>query len=372
MQERADSYWNEGVDSKAFCINLLYRLPYIVLLGVAGVVLGSGLYLLIAWFDARETVYQAETEYYINFAEGRLEAKDHYNDFTWNDVMATDLILGRSMELLGEEYQRAEVKEMITADILSDVRYLTITVTGDEPKKVEAVSEATKSSLEIFGATKEEFDSIEQIEDNGVVLQEVPYFTWRAAALGFLIAIGISFLWFMVKLIIGDAPYTKTDVMKMFSVLPLGILYSRDSKMQKESVKDLVCQIEYQLQKKKAQDTDNKKTDVILLDLLQMKGTQGTDICLQNMQQELIEMEEESISFHIDYINKNGCYKRCREARAVVIMIPFGQSCRQKIEDALLKLKMQDCLVIGAVLTGADEKWMRLYGLGRKEQEDNR
>ncbi len=73
--------------------------------------------------------------------------RDYYNAFTWNDVMGTDLIMDTMLEVLGDTYSRESVKEMITADILSDVRYLTITVQGEDEKKVEAVSSAVQEAL---------------------------------------------------------------------------------------------------------------------------------------------------------------------------------------------------------------------------------
>ena len=106
MQAIESKYWREGIDSKALLVCFLQKLPYLLLMGVTGAILGSGLYLLIEVMTSEGIIYQAETEYYIDFADGRLEAKDYYNDFTWNDVMATDLILGNTMEILGDSFER--------------------------------------------------------------------------------------------------------------------------------------------------------------------------------------------------------------------------------------------------------------------------
>lgn len=58
------------------------------------------------------------------------------------------------MELLGSSYDRDDVETMITAAILSDVRYLTVTVRGQEAAQVDAVKEALGTALEEFGALK--------------------------------------------------------------------------------------------------------------------------------------------------------------------------------------------------------------------------
>ena len=78
----------QGIDSAAMLVTLITKLPVLLALAVAGAILGSGLHLIITFIQTREPVYVSETEYYIDFAEGRYEAKDYYNDFTWNDVLS--------------------------------------------------------------------------------------------------------------------------------------------------------------------------------------------------------------------------------------------------------------------------------------------
>ena len=82
MQACESKYWQESIDSKALLVCLLYKLPYLLLMGVAGAVLGSGLYLLITVMTSEGIMYQAETEYYIEFAPGRIDGKDYYNDLS--------------------------------------------------------------------------------------------------------------------------------------------------------------------------------------------------------------------------------------------------------------------------------------------------
>ena len=77
-----ETYPQEGIDSKAYLLCFLRRIPYMLLIGLTGAIIGSGLYLLIAAINNRTTVYMQETEYYIDFAPGRIDAKDYYNAFT--------------------------------------------------------------------------------------------------------------------------------------------------------------------------------------------------------------------------------------------------------------------------------------------------
>lgn len=324
MSLNQEQYWQEKVDSKAFLINLLYRLPYMMLIGVAGAVLGSGLYLLIAMMAAREPVYYAETEYYVDFAEGQLEAKHYYNDFTWNDVMTHEGILGRSMEMLGSSYDREVVKGMITADILSDVRYLTITVRGGNQEEVARISEVTEKALELFAQEKEEFDSILQVENNGVQMEEVPLFTWRAFVLGFIVGFLMALFVVGVKLSIGDAVYTKAQVEQYFGIPALGILYRGAQNDLKNEKCMQTCKMNWEYLRQKQERT-------------------GEVMLLRNMG---------------EY-----SYEELRGKAGIVLEIPFGKACRNKITDMIHEMKLQDCVILGAILVEADRRWLRLYGL---------
>ena len=253
MQDKSTTYWQEGIDSKALLVCLLQKLPYLLLLGVTGAVLGSGLYLLIAVMTSEGPKYQAETEYYIDFAEGRIDAKDYYNDFTWNTVMATDWILGNTMEILGSDYDRNEVETMITADILSDVRYLTITVEGADAELVGTISETTKLSLESLVSRVEKIrdsiDSIEQIRNNGVQQIEVPLFTWRAAFLGAVCGILVYAFWIVASFCMGSRYYTKQAIIQSLRIPVFGLLYARNNEAQGVQEKALQLALQHQMEK---------------------------------------------------------------------------------------------------------------------------
>ncbi len=299
-------YWKEGIDSKEYLIRFLFQLKKFILIGVAGAVIGSGLYLLIMMIDSRVPVYQSETLYYIDFAEGRIDAKDYYNDFTWNTVIGSDLILGRVVEQL-PGYERSVIRNMITADILSDVRYLTITVRGEDATQVEEIAAMLGEALVYFGTefkglderdiygsivkidVSDTFDSIVKIEDSGVNKIVQPLFTWRAAFLGFVIGFLAAWFVFSVQFAVADAFYTRGNIERYLGISSLGIRYRQGKRH------------------------SSKK--------LQIEET------------------------------KDG----------VILLIPFGVSCRRRTEDMMRDLKMQERKVLGAVLTEADAKWMKLY-----------
>ncbi len=285
-------YWKEGIDSKEYLIRFLFQLKKFILIGVAGAVIGSGLYLIIMLMATRVAVYQSEMEYYIDFAGNQLEGGHYYNDFTWNTAIASDLILGRAMGQL-EGYDREAVKQMITADVLSDVRYLTITVRGKDAQEVDEVSVAIGETLEYFGtqekAVRDTFDRIFKIEDSGVIKVSKSLFTWRAACLGFVIGFLTAWFGFSIQFAVADAFYTRANVERYLRIPSLGIRYRKG------------------------------------------KGAA------------LVKVQEEETE------------------QGIVLLIPFGVSCRRGVEDRLRDLQRCEKKIAGAILVEADTRWMKLY-----------
>lgn len=347
------TYPREGIDSKAFLICFLKRIPYMLLIGLTGAIIGSGLYLLIAAVNNRTPVYYQETEYYIEFAPGRIEAKDYYNAFTWNDVMKTRLILDKTMEQLGSSYSQESVKEMITADILSDVRYLTITVKGTDASLVEAVSNATEKSLEEFARDKAEFDSITQIEDNGTELLQQPLFTWRAAFLGFLIAFLLVFFRFCIHFGLNEIFYTREQIRKELGIPVLGLLYrQKNDKMGEQELQTCLA----------LKPIVNAQT--VLADVTE--GNYAEYFVKEYAV--LVEQDADKMPQTAAYpVTTLELYQKMEKAESVILVIPFGVPCLNRARDVLSELQRRNCKIAGAVLAQADNKWVRAYYTGRKQ-----
>jgi capsular polysaccharide biosynthesis protein len=324
-------YSDRGIDSKALVATLITKIPLLLVLALTGAVIGSGINFVLATNRQKNAEYVSETEYYIEFAPGRYEAKDYYNAYTWNDVMATDEILGRAMETLGGGYDRNEIRSMITAEILSDVRYLTVTIKGSDSGLVYEVKEALGEALSVFAEDKEEFTSISRIEDNEIVLEKIPRFTLRAALLGmtFTLLVGVFLIAFCFC--IGSYIYTRLDVSGNFGLSVFGITYRRDTKD---------CYLEGNF----SMLTD-KYSEIFLAD-----ASDGVDSDLFLKQSGLDKnVEIKKYSFGGD------------ENKPVIIVIPFGKSYREKITDVIENISLRGADVLGAVIVDADDIWYRIY-----------
>lgn len=347
----------QGIDSRALFAVFITRLPVLLLWAVAGAVLGSGLHLLTALVRQRDTVYVSETEYYIDFAPGRYEAKDYYNAFTWNDVVATDPILGKAMDFLGSGYDRNQVRDMITADILSDVRYLTITVRGEKPDEVAEIRDALQTALEAYGGMVDEFDAIYKIEDLEIVPEEIPYFAWRAAFLGGVLFLGAGVFGIAFRFGIGSVFYAKDDIAKVLGIPAYGMTFCGAEG--KDGAGGLAGKQAGMLERNLKMLTDRQE-DILLMDasdgryaeafLQDMRDNTGVDTsCMKryHMEQEL-------------------------KGAAILVVIPFGKTYREKITDEINFARLHGGRIEGAVLTGADRIWGKVYYASFGKEEGNR
>lgn len=335
----------QGIDSKALLVTLIRKLPLFLVAAMVGASFGSSLYCLIVFYQASKTMYEKETEYYIDFADGRLEAKDYYNDYTWNDVISTDLILGRMMEELGIHYNRAAVKQMINADILSDVRYLTITVKGRDMDEVFGVSTAFENAITEFGKSMDEFDAIYKIEDNHIRREQPVWFWWRAALLGAIIFVGIGVFLVLLAFMIGDRFYTKTDVMKYLGLTAVGLLYHSGNEKSGIQERRLVEALKALLE---------NYQKIYLLD-----ASDGRDA--RRFVKKLAELEAD-----IDLDAFLPCERyHTGEASVILVIVPFERIYREKITDEINNAVTHGGIIAGAVLAECDKRWMKLY-YGRK------
>ena len=335
----------QGVDSAAMAATLVTKLPVLLVLAVAGAILGSGLHLIIAFMQTREPVYISETEYYIDFAEGRYEAKDYYNDFTWNDVLATDLILGRAMELLGENNDRNQIRSMISADILSDVRYLTITVKGGNAELVRNVKDALGTALEEFGRHMEEFDAIDKIEDLEIVQEQPQYFTLRAALLGACLFVAAGTFIILLRFCKGSEFYTKNDISKVLGIPAYGLtVRSRQKNNDSDAFEN----------HQRAKLTENMRmlTDQYPeLFLMDASDGDATEAFLKNIR--TCDIKTDGMKpYGVDH-NDKSC--------AILVVIPFGKHYREKITDEIYDARLKGYTIAGAVLTDVDRTWARIY-----------
>ena len=224
-------FMEEGIDGKRLLLLFGRKLWILAAALFAGALLGGGVYLLARLLAASEREYESVSKIYLHFNCSPQDFNElTYNGYTWNDLMATDPILDNTMENLPPEVDRETVINATKAEILSDIRLLTITVTADRPELAAQIMEATQISLVHLGETDELFESIEiystsqprQIVWDDRTMQAV----LTGMALAFFIVLVAAAFYFVMD----DSVYTAEDVEKRYGIPAIGVLAEGERK----------------------------------------------------------------------------------------------------------------------------------------------
>ncbi len=299
------------------------RKGYLVLLAaLTGALIGCACYLMVHVVYAPEREYEAISKLYIDFEERSTgEAYQYYNGYTWDDLMKTDPILDVTMELLPASYDREQVAASIRADILTDIRLLTITVRTHDPQQTKEILAATQRSLANFAVQMRELEAITVFRTTEPKLVVFELQTGRVAAVCAVLCGIFAIFLLLLYYAMDDSIYLPIDVTLRYGLPVLGF---RGYKEQ-----DLEDNLSYRYRDK------------------QMMTISFED-CLA--------------------LTKEG-YEKLRGAGAIVLEVPCGRPIGRKLQAVLEKLALQDCPVDAIILTQSDRKFLdRYYGRRHKEK----
>ena len=316
MRER--SYADEGMDVKKYMLCLLGRLPLLLAATVCGALLGALIYTIVRTVPESEREYQAYAKVYLDFAADETgEVYQAYNGYTWNDLMAADPIMNLTLAGLSADYAREEVEEAMQAEILSDIRLLTLTVTTHSAARTDEILAAAVEALEDYGVQAKEFIGIKAVRVTQAKLLVADERLVQAVLIGlflglFLILLGVSLYYVM-----DDRILVAGDIRKVTDVSFLGYT-----------------------------SVGEKLTDDYEKNLSYLQDKQGTlQIC---------DLEPDKPFSSEDF-------EKMRKARGVVLCLPYGKVHGTFLAYVIEQLNSQDCVLCGVSIRNGDEKFLRKY-----------
>ncbi|GFI03581.1 hypothetical protein AALA79_02095 [Lachnospiraceae bacterium 64-25] len=371
--EKNESYLNRGMDLKRLMLYLQKRIWLVVVLAIFGATCGGVIYQVLRSVKM-PVEYEAVSKLYISFGHDESgEVYQYYNGYTWNDLLDTDPILDFVMQDL-PGYERDAVREATTAEILSDIRLLTVRVRGEDEKFVREVMSALESGLREYARDSEELDQIKAIRSG---VPERVYWDDRtmsacvtgAVLLGVLSLLVIGFIYAL-----DESIYVQEDIEKKYNCRALGIL-TRNQKGLQPYARELRANIRYALgeQKRFAILDMADHADTRRLELERLLDREGLEAYGSEQEEDdfgwNIPKEEESFvktsEWDILAFNQNGLSeaecRQIREAGGVILLLPFGTDTGRKTARILSFLKNQDCQVLGMVIAQADEEFLNRY-----------
>lgn len=237
-----EQFMKEEFDYKRFFLLCIKRI-WIVLISVllcAG--LFAGVYALNTKMNADE-IYRCDGIYNIEFDMSLFnDTVQYYNDYTWNDVIDSDIIGGKVSERLGLD--NSVVYGSTFVPTMSDIRIIHVYVDNRDPQLAADIQNEIAIALAEFGNDVVGFDSIEQWSTTEAVKVEKPFLIKRIVFSGIIIGLVFGILGLAIINTMDDSIYTLADAEKYTGVMPVAIfpkvinggLNSKYFQKEKESV----------------------------------------------------------------------------------------------------------------------------------------
>lgn len=341
-------YGNEGMDCKKYFLLFLGKAWLAALAAVVGGVLGGGIYLFthVALNSNRE--YQAESKIYLTFAPDESgEIYQAYNGYTWNDLMSTEPILNTTMAYLPDGYTEEEVTAATRAEILSDLRLLTITVTTSDPDKTAEILKATDLSLLELGKRAKEFNGIEIYKETEPELVTVTPRMLQAVLVGLALALVFMLLAMALCYVLDDKIYVPGDF-KCVTELPfVGFCFGEESG---KAADDEVRMQHEESEKSAKGDREKKLLETLRRDMEQNKAylTEKAGALV------IFELEKQQT------VTEETC-DELRKAEGILLSVPYKKMDRTTLGYRIEQLALQECRLTGILIRDADMRLLKWY-----------
>lgn len=203
------------MDVKRFFLLLRKRWYTVMIAFILGALISGVSYQIYYRNTTKNPKYQAEGIFYINANEK--EAYIYFNSYTWGDEIRKERILGPAYEVIEKKYAflgitKEEMRESVSASILSDLRILVVDIQNESKEKCEAMIEGFSKSICDFPEVVDEFNSIDSwgFEDTKLLMK--PNLWTQAVVLGMTIAFIVWMICYLMYYAIEDSICTENDL----------------------------------------------------------------------------------------------------------------------------------------------------------------
>lgn len=348
---------------------------------ILGGILGALCYQIVTSLNM-PIEYQAVSKLYVKFnVDESGEVYQHYNGYTWNELIDSDPIMECIMAYI-PDYNRDDVEKSTEAKIISDIRVLTIEVTANNEKTVREIQEAVEKGLITYAINDSELASIKTIKTNPPVRIFWKDKTVISIFVGAFILGLITLFIYLYGFVTDDAIYVQSDIEKRFEYKALGIM-PRSQKGLQPYLQELKANINTLVKDKKhlvfididdhgdlrAQDLErilNWDEGGALDGLKDVTGSLVWHVTDED-EDDFFSIEKEKEWSIIPINSENVDLEKCniiRQAKGTLILVPFGvASAPRKLERIITLLNNQELNIFGIIITEADEEYLsRYYG----------
>lgn len=216
-------YGREPLDYRLIWLRFLRKLWILPVAVLAGMALVGTAYYYSRTVARGGRTYQAESVFYIDFAENAQgEEYDYYNYFTWGEVIHTDFFMDYVSGEMGGEYSREELASYITATVESDVRYLYVRCNTHLPGLSVKLASVMETIVPQFAALRDEIETIEVVKRGSEAKDSSKIRLGNACFLGALIGLTAAALGILGVLVLDTGVYLPAHMERRYHVVCLG------------------------------------------------------------------------------------------------------------------------------------------------------
>ena len=389
MDTNKVKYTDETLNLRSFYLRFLKKIWILPVAALIGAILAGGIYYLVTVTFGPERRYEAQARFYLTYsddayirnAEGE-RVLDWYNGATWTNFIFNDhdflLELVKTMkeegvdisqermkvleaaggpdisnqlqalEEVGVDVIKDESKINVKGDIISNERFLLVTINETDKELVEKLTDAFIKSLEsypTYNASKA-FESIVCTSKSDVYLEKADNRIVVAIIFGAILAAVLAFLAILLIDAVDEAIYVPEECEKRYGIRVLGTVF------QGNEACDLLRGELAKLYDKYVADKEN----IVLISSDAADNASFSEKDLESLKKTLGSDYDEKLS-KIKAISASDI----GAAEGAILAVPYGKKNAAMTEHLISQLKKIECPVLGIVFTRADLKFIKRY-----------
>lgn len=385
----ARKYGNEPTDLKLLFIYFVRNSRYVIYSIIAGCLIFALGYYLANFVLVKEHEYVATGELYLEYVKDIKLDNIYINDYTWQNLVHTDKVTDFVMEHISFSTTKDELKSQVTANLVSDVRFVTLNVTTNNPERSVELAQAFQEAIILLS---DEMADIERIvvfsNADSAQMIEGDNRTIRMAVTGAVIGGVLSTFAILFFYTLDDAIYLPITFERRFGIPVIGVFHNGTAK----ELKDLVTaeisgeeknghnRMSIQIAKLNLKKSCEGCMDIAVTDIsVTPKADTPFELLLHlkllNEQDEMTDiargdLEENKACFtaanfrmdpKVSFEEDPNVVTECAKYDGTILLVRAGEHNTKVIERALNFMHKQGCNIVGALLYDADAWILKFY-----------
>ena len=389
MDTKKVKYTDESLNLRSFYLRFLKKIWILPVAALIGAIIAGGIYYLVTVTFGPERRYEAQARFHLTYSDGAYirnsegeRVLDWYNGATWTNFIFNDhdflLELVRALKEEGVDISEERMKVLeaaggpdisnqlqaleevgvdvikdesrinVKGDIISNERFLLVTINETDKELVEKMTDAFVKSLEsypTYNASKA-FESIVCTSKSDVYLEKADNRIVVAIIFGAIIAAVLAFLAILLIDAVDEAIYVPEECEKRYGIRVLGTVF------QGNEACDLLRGELAKLYDKYVADKEN----IVLISSDSADNASFSEKDLESVKKTLGSDYDEKLS-KIKAISASDI----GAADGAILAVPYGKKNAAMTEHLISQLKKIECPVLGIVFTRADLKFIKRY-----------